>query len=437
QPGRKESLAAAPKAGIDIVADETYGPKDTDVTAQLTKIRAVDGVQAILVFGLGEGPAVVIKDIAQLGVKLPIYQSHGVASEQFIRLAGSAAEGVRLPAAAILVPDQLPDSDPQKAVENNYVALDKGKVRDEIEKTSGFTGTGGVVTMSPQDHLGLKTEAFHMIEIHDGKWKLVECRLQRGRGPRGLASSPTSGSLPVPQLLQYLITGLTVGATYALAGLGFSIVYNASHVINFAQGEFIMLGGMIAAALASAGAPLVVAVPAAIVATAFIGYGVARLAIQPARDSDVTTLIIITIGVSMVLRGGVEATLGKGAHTLPPFSGERPIQIAGAALLPQSVWVVAATLAVVAALAWFFERTRIGKGMLATATNRLAAELVGVRCQASRLAELRPVGRHRRDRRRADSADRQHVLRRRDHARPEGLRRRDARRTRLGRRRGR
>ena len=207
QSGRKELLAAAPKAGIDIVADETYGPKDTDVTAQLTKVRGVDGVQAILVFGLGEGPAVVMKDIAQLGIKLPVYQSHGVASEQFIRLAGSAAEGVRLPAAAILVPDQLPDSDPQKAVENAYVALyksktgedvstfgghaadafaiwkaaveragstDKAKVRDEIEKTSGFAGTGGIVTMSPEDHLGLKTEAFHMIEIHDGKWKLIE-----------------------------------------------------------------------------------------------------------------------------------------------------------------------------------------------------------------------------------------------------------------------
>ena len=118
--------------------------------------------------------------------------------------------------------------------------------------------------------------------------------------------------------------------------------------------------------------------PAAIALTAVVGYVVARLAIEPARDADVTTLIIITIGVSMVLRGGVEATLGKGAHTLAPFSGDRPIHLAGATLLPQSVWVVATTLAVVAALAWFFERTRIGKGMLATAYNRLAAELVGV-----------------------------------------------------------
>jgi branched-chain amino acid transport system substrate-binding protein len=207
QSGRKETLAAAPKAGIEIVADETYGPKDADVTAQLAKIRAVDGAQAIFVFGLGEGPAVVAKDIAQLGVKLPVYQSHGVASQEFIRLAGGAAEGERLPAAAILVPDQLSDSDPQKAIEQDYVALytgkgngdvstfgghardaffiwkgaveragsvDKAKVRDEIEKTAGFAGTAGVVTMTPEDHLGLTTAAFHMIEIRDGKWKLLD-----------------------------------------------------------------------------------------------------------------------------------------------------------------------------------------------------------------------------------------------------------------------
>ncbi len=182
----------------------------------------------------------------------------------------------------------------------------------------------------------------------------------------------------MPQLLQYLITGLTIGATYALAALGFSIVYNASNVINFAQGEFIMLGGMISAVLVSAGAPLPLAVIAAIVATAVIGFVVARIAIEPAREADVTTLIIITIGVSMVLRGGVEATIGRSAHTLPPFSGDKPIHLAGATLLPQSVWVVGTALAVVAALALLFERTRTGKGILATAHNRLAAELVGV-----------------------------------------------------------
>ena len=180
------------------------------------------------------------------------------------------------------------------------------------------------------------------------------------------------------QLLQSIFSGLTLGATYALAALGFSIIYNASGAINFAQGEFIMLGGMIAASLAATGLPLALAVVGAILIVALIGLLVAKSSIEPARGADVTTLIIITIGVSMVLRGGVEVTLGKSSRALAPFSGDKPISIAGATLLPQNLWVVATTLVVVVALALFFQRTRLGKGMLANAYNRLAAELVGV-----------------------------------------------------------
>lgn len=182
----------------------------------------------------------------------------------------------------------------------------------------------------------------------------------------------------VSQLLQLIFTGVTIGATYALAALGFSIIYNASGVINFAQGEFIMLGGMIAAFLAAIGAPLPLAVVGAVAATALVGLAVAKIAVAPARDADVTTLVIITIGVSMILRGGVETTLGKGGRALPPFSGDRPIALAGAMVAPQSLWVVGTTLVAVAALALFFARTRLGKGILATAHNRLAAQLVGV-----------------------------------------------------------
>jgi branched-chain amino acid transport system permease protein len=180
------------------------------------------------------------------------------------------------------------------------------------------------------------------------------------------------------QFLQLLFSGLTVGATYALSALGFSMIYNASGVINFAQGEFIMLGGMVAAVLTASGLPLPFAVVAAILVVAFVGLLVEKLAIEPARDADITSIIIITIGVSMILRGVVEVTLGKGNLTLPHFSGDTPIAIGGATLLPQSLWVMAVTAVVVVALALFFGRTRTGKGILATAHNRLAAQLVGV-----------------------------------------------------------
>jgi len=179
-------------------------------------------------------------------------------------------------------------------------------------------------------------------------------------------------------LAQYLATGLTVGAVYALVALGFSIIYNASGVINFAQGEFVMIGGMSAVSLVATGLPLAIAVPLAVAATALAGLALERLAIAPARGAPVVTLIIITIGASIFLRGLATIVWDKKLHALPAFSGERPIELLGATVVPQSLWVIGATLGVVAALWWFFGRTRLGKAMIATAHNRLAAQLVGI-----------------------------------------------------------
>lgn len=180
------------------------------------------------------------------------------------------------------------------------------------------------------------------------------------------------------QFLQFLFSGLTVGSAYALAALGFTIIYNTSGVINFAQGEFIMLGGMFAAMLAGAGVPLPLALIGAVVATAAIGLLMEKVVIEPAQNAQVVALIIITIGASLTLRGLVQIWLGKGTHSLSPFSGDTPIVLLGASLLPQSLWVLGVTLAIVAALAWFFGRTLLGKAMLATSHNPLAAQLVGI-----------------------------------------------------------
>src|SRR5258706_5250493 len=180
------------------------------------------------------------------------------------------------------------------------------------------------------------------------------------------------------QFLQFLFSGATVGATYALAALGFTLIYNASGVINFAQGEFIMIGGMAAVFLAKLGLPLPLAIVLAVAIAACVGVLVDKLAIQPAGDAEVVTLIIITIGASLTIRGLVGVALGKGNHALPAFSGEAPIAVLGATLLPQSLWVFGVTLVVVLSLAWFFGRTLTGKAMLATAHNQLAARLVGI-----------------------------------------------------------
>jgi branched-chain amino acid transport system permease protein len=178
--------------------------------------------------------------------------------------------------------------------------------------------------------------------------------------------------------LQFLFSGLTVGATYALAALGFAIIYNSSRVINFAQGEFIMLGGMAAVALTGLGIPLPVSIVLAIAVAGAVGALIEKFAIEPAGRADVVPLIIITIGASLVVRGLVQVFLGKGTHALGAFSGEKPFVIAGATLLPQSLWVLGVAALVVAALGWFFGYTRHGKAMLGTSHNMLAAELVGI-----------------------------------------------------------
>lgn len=180
------------------------------------------------------------------------------------------------------------------------------------------------------------------------------------------------------EFLQYLFAGLTSGAIYALAGLGFAIIYNSSHVINFAQGEFIMIGGMATATLVAAGLPLPVAAVAAVLVTMAVGIALEKFAVEPAGNADVTAIIIITIGASIFLRGAAQVIWDKEFHALPAFSGDTPIRVMGATLMPQSLWVVGTAMVVIAALWWFFNKTLFGKAMLATSINRLAARLVGI-----------------------------------------------------------
>lgn len=180
------------------------------------------------------------------------------------------------------------------------------------------------------------------------------------------------------ELLQYLVSGLTVGAVYALVALGFTLIYNASDVVNFAQGEFVMLGGMVTVFATAAGLPLPLAALLAILVAVAVGLLLHRLAIEPARGASAVALIIITIGASIFLRGVAQIVFDKRFHQLPAFSGDAPILLLGAAILPQSLWVLGGAMLVFAALFLFLERTLLGKAVLATAANRLAARLVGI-----------------------------------------------------------
>jgi branched-chain amino acid transport system substrate-binding protein len=203
--GREQLKAQAARYGIKVISDDTYGPKDTDMTAQLTKIRGSQA-QAIVCWGTNPGPAIIAKNAKQLGIKTPLFMSHGVSSKKFIELAGSAAEGIKLPSGRALVADLLPNSDPQKkpllaflkdyqrhygteadtfgghawdAVMLVKTAIEHGgdspaAIRDSLEKIRHFSGVSGIFNFTPGDHAGLTKDAFVMIQIKNKDWQLVK-----------------------------------------------------------------------------------------------------------------------------------------------------------------------------------------------------------------------------------------------------------------------
>lgn len=202
--GLAEIKVLLPAAGIQVVTVEEYGPKDTSMETQLTKIRGTKA-QAVVCWGTPPGPAIVAKNMKQLGMEIPLICSHGVANQTFLEIAGDAATGVVLPAGRLLVLDQIPADHPQKSVLEEYArryregfqksadtfgghawdgiqlvaqALraagdDRAKLRDTIEQTKEFVGTGGVFNFSPEDHNGLTKDAFVMVKVVDGKWTLL------------------------------------------------------------------------------------------------------------------------------------------------------------------------------------------------------------------------------------------------------------------------
>lgn len=178
--------------------------------------------------------------------------------------------------------------------------------------------------------------------------------------------------------MQFVFSGLTTGAIYALAAVGFSLIYNASGVINFAQGDFLMLGAMVTASLLGFHLPYGLAIVGGIVATVLVGLLLYRFAIKPAGEASVVSLIIITIGASIFIQGVVQIVLGKNQQTLPPFTGDNAITILGAYVLPQSLWVLGTAAVLVALCFGFFRFTMTGKAMLAVAANALAARAVGI-----------------------------------------------------------
>ncbi len=181
------------------------------------------------------------------------------------------------------------------------------------------------------------------------------------------------------EILQYFFSGITNGAIYAVIALGFSMLYNSTELINFAHGEFAMLGGLALVTFWSGvGLPLPVALLLAVGVGAGAGFLFERLAIRTVRRPDPIVLVIITVGASILLRGLAMIVWGKDSHSVPPFSAHAPLDIMGARLLPQSLWILFITAGLLLALQFFFKKSLTGKAMEACAVNPKAARLIGI-----------------------------------------------------------
>jgi branched-chain amino acid transport system permease protein len=179
--------------------------------------------------------------------------------------------------------------------------------------------------------------------------------------------------------LQYIFTGVAIGSIYAMVALGFNIIYNCTGIINFAQGEFVMLGGLFMVTLTTVWhLPIYIAFPIVVLLVVLVGVGFERVAIHPLKNPSVLVLIMITIAGSILIKGIAMFAWGKETRFLPHFSGETPIAILGARILPQTIWILASLALVVIGLAYFFNRTLVGKAMRACAHNADAARLMGI-----------------------------------------------------------
>ena len=181
------------------------------------------------------------------------------------------------------------------------------------------------------------------------------------------------------QILQYTLSGLSTGSIYALIGLGFAIIYSSTSIINFAQGEFVMLGGMLTLFFhITLQIYLPFAIILAILVSTAVGALFERLAISPLKDAEPIILVIITIGGSILIRGIAMLLWGKDTYCLPMFSGNEPIVLWGATIMPQNLWIFGVTLLIIMTNRLFFYHSIIGKAMRACSFNHMASSLIGI-----------------------------------------------------------
>ena len=388
---------AARAAGGNIVGREYTTDRATDFTAILTSLKG-RGPDVIFFGGMDAQGAPIARQMLALGLRATLMSGDGLQSTEFLKLAGRAAEGV-IASTPGLPPAKMPGGEAFRrdfvakyGVIQNYApyaydatntliaAMEQADSSEPARIVAALRGirrdgvTGPLAFDNRGDILG---GAVTLYRVTDGQWQVLEA-------PPPL---PTPEAPPGPGavFVQQLVNGLTVGALYALVALGYTMVYGILGLINFAHGEVVMMGAMIAVSVVAAltgvlpGAwALAAGIGVAAVACMALAASIERIAYRPLRNAPRLAPLITAIGVSIVLQNAAMLVWGRQYRTIPETLDNTPFNLAGAAVSPLQLLILAGTAIVLAALWWLVHRTRLGRAMRATSQNRDAAQLMGV-----------------------------------------------------------
>lgn len=419
--GRAMALQLAKKHGIELVIDTTFNPQDTDMTAQVQQIKN-SSVDAVVVWNAGKETPLFLRQLKSSGVELPIFGGSGQARQEFLDGAGDAAENVTIITGKSFVPiswgqgteeyrinTQFADRFSEKYGHNpdifaghafdaihilvnglGRVDLDKvglggsteqtdsqlisarASLRNAVESTKGVVGYGGIFSFSPQDHNGLSVEDIEFFHVKDGEWAIGQAEIVAGNQTR----EPTT---PLSQVLDILFSILRNASLYALIALGYVVVFQSTGAINFAHGEFVIFGGLTASWLVGLGVPYFLTLVLVLLLACVCGWLFERVLIQSMGRYDVTRIVIVTVGASVLLQQVYLRLFGPDELPLAPLFNMAPLNIAGAALDIQVVILLFAALLCFGVYRVLYRSTKFGKAMRASQDSHEGAILCGVK----------------------------------------------------------
>lgn len=408
--GRAMALEKAKKYGMTLVVDTTFQPNDTDMSSQVGIVKR-STAQAVVLWNAGKEAATFVKQAKTSGVNIPLFGGSGQARQEFLDGAGSSAQNYTIITGKSFVPSSWQAGSDEYKVNTAFSSRFKNKygntpdifaghaydalhllasaigssnelksvktidssagtyIISSLERTKNFTAFGGKFTYTVKDHNGLGSQDISFFHVDKGEWK---------SGPSSAVYGAAPKTTVLSQIFDFLFASLKNGAIYALIALGFIVVFSATGAINFAQGEFVMLGGMSAAWLYGQGLPVLLAVFVSALASVVIGWLFDRVLIRPLGKDNGARIVIITVGASVLLRQIALRAFGPDELAMPSWFAGAPIHVFGAAVEVQTLVLFALTALCFGGFYLIFKKTRFGYGMRANEQSSEEAQLCGV-----------------------------------------------------------